>query len=164
GILPKAAGSSIQFCVALELVAGFVAVVDRLIKLLERKEAHQARLYDKFVDPLFRDLEPVAADYIKFFRETSELLDRALAEPDARSTMRAAAKRIRARPEEFLFARKKVQQLARVAVTQIKDEDVKGFAMSVAWFFSMPLRLGACGGPQIAPLRPWHPDDAASAR
>jgi hypothetical protein len=52
-----------------------VRVIDRLIQLIEKRHSRREHYFTAFVDPVFRDAEEVAKDYIGLFgadRETEE--------------------------------------------------------------------------------------------
>jgi hypothetical protein len=115
------------------IVNSFLAIVDRLIKLSERREIADDQLFDRFVEPLYRDFEVVAADYIGFFRSCVDELDSAT--PTAREAeWFAVVTRVRKRREEVLLTRRKVQQLARAA-SEFENDDVTFFAQDILSFF-----------------------------
>jgi len=119
----------------MEPITAFLAIVDRLLKLLERGEARKIRSFEKLVDPLFRDMEPLANDYVRFFREVAEQLESMKRSEDPERAVREAAVRIRQRRNEFLLARSKVRALVRVGLREIDDVDVRSFLMDVGMFF-----------------------------
>lgn len=119
----------------LELLTPFLGVVDRLIKLVELRDARSRRLFDDFVEPLFVEFEPLALDYQRFFGECRSLLAELQESHDPYTAARATARRIRSRREEFLLARRKATKLADALQKHIDDEDVRRFGALVASFF-----------------------------
>ena len=109
-------------------------IVDRLIKLAERRELHRAKIFDQLVEPLFSEFQPVAEDYLRFFRECVQGLEE-LEDLDDEGEMRKLAKRFRARRDDFLLARSKVQALANVLSRDVHDLSVQALALRILGFF-----------------------------
>lgn len=113
----------------------FVRVVDKLVKLLEVQEPRSRRLFEDFVEPLFREFEPLALDYQRFFVDCLEQYWDLHESSGPFTSARVAAKRIRSRRNEFLLARRKVEQLALALHDNVDDAEIKEFGRLIAAFF-----------------------------
>jgi hypothetical protein len=57
--------------------AAAISIIDRLIQLLTLKERDREKFFNNFVEPLYRDAEPVAKDYMGLLAELSHRLEKA---------------------------------------------------------------------------------------
>lgn len=109
----------------------FLKLIDRLIDLVKERAQTRRALFTDIVEPLFRDLEPVADDYFAFF--DSIRADLAAAGPRDVSLLVDKAKRGR---EANLRAREKVRSLSKAILEAVNDGDVVAhFAAQVLVFF-----------------------------
>jgi hypothetical protein len=60
---------------AIEVAA--LSIIDRLIQLLTLRERNREKEFNNFIDPLYRDAEPVAKDYMAIFTELAHRLEKA---------------------------------------------------------------------------------------
>jgi hypothetical protein len=93
--------------------AAALSIIDRLIQLLTLKERNREKFFNNFIEPLYRDAEPVAKDYMGLLAELSHRLERAESTDDLipwleerRTSYQAVRMKIRALLENPLFAEK----------------------------------------------------------
>src|SRR5580692_1682614 len=95
--------------------AAAISIIDRLIQLLTVRERSRAEYFRNFIDPLYRDAELVALDYMALFTELTHRLERAASFKELivwleqrRSAYRPVRMKIKA-----LLADKSLNELAR---------------------------------------------------
>jgi hypothetical protein len=93
--------------------AAAISIIDRLIHLLTLKERNREKFFNNFIEPLYRDAEPVAKGHMGLLAELSHRLERAGSTDDLipwleqrRTSYQAVRMKIRALLENPLFAEK----------------------------------------------------------
>ena len=61
--------------VPIEAIA--LSIIDRLIQLLTVKERNREKVFSNYIEPLYRDAEPVAKDYMSLMVELKHRLETA---------------------------------------------------------------------------------------
>ena len=110
----------------------FLKLIDRLIGLVKERAETRRTLFTDIVEPLFRDLEPVADDYFSFFDSVRD--DLAAAGPQDVPELVEKARKAR---EAKLRAREKVRSLAKAIHETVDGSSVVAhFAAQVLMFFN----------------------------
>jgi hypothetical protein len=117
------------------LLDAFIKLADRLINLEKAKLQNRQTLFKEFVKPLFEELEPVASNYMDFFRKARRTINRSTL-----NNLRNVVDKIKNEREAMSMARTKVREMAKEIEESINDQEVVEFAKAVKdFFYSTPV-------------------------
>jgi len=108
----------------------FIKLAERIIRLEKTKLESRQKLFDQLVKPLFLELEPVASNYIGYFRKARQSIRRS-----KDGDFREVAELIKEERDAMSMARIKVREMAKQIKENIDDPDIVAFAASVDKFF-----------------------------
>ncbi len=112
------------------LLDAFIKLADRIINLEKSKLQDKQTLFNEIVKPLFEEVEPVALNYIDFFRKARQAISK-----NPRKNLSKVSQTIREDRDAMLMARIKVRAMADQIKEHIKDEEIVEFAVAVTDFF-----------------------------
>lgn len=108
----------------------FINLAERIIRLEKTKLESRQKLFDQLVKPLFVELEPVASNYIGYFRKARQSIKKS-----KEGDFREVAELIKEERDAMSMARIKVREMAKQIKENIDDPDIVDFAVSVDRFF-----------------------------
>ena len=108
----------------------FINLAERIIRLEKTKLESRQKLFDQLVKPLFVELEPVASNYIGYFRKARQSIKKS-----KEGDFREVAELIKEERDAMSMARIKVREIAKQIKENIDDPDIIDFAASVDKFF-----------------------------
>jgi hypothetical protein len=108
----------------------FLAVLDRIIKLLGIRVENKRLLFKDIVEPLFHELEPLVDDYILLFRQSYQKVKNS-----NHFELPIAVKEIREHRENLSHVRSKTVELAKIISENYKEKKVQDFAKQISKFF-----------------------------
>jgi len=112
------------------LLDAFIKLADRLINLEKAKLEGRQKLFDQLIKPLFVELEPVASNYIGYFRKARQSISKS-----KDGDFREVAELIKEERDAMSMARIKVREMAKQIKENIDDPEIVAFAASVDKFF-----------------------------
>ena len=111
------------------MLESFLAVVDRLINLVERRIRSRRELFESVISPLFHELEGVVTVYYE------ALLDsRVMAEEADRTALKDALAGLKTVSVKIWVAAQKVDELAKVVARDLHDKPTLEFLERVTIF------------------------------
>jgi hypothetical protein len=110
------------------VVVSFVAIVDRLISLADKREKSRESLLKNIIEPYFQELQVAYSSYLTTLRKTRRMLENGEAFPVVYSEV----ERLRA---EDLVLRDKVREMAEKYETALSEADLKGFFGDARFLF-----------------------------
>jgi hypothetical protein len=110
----------------------FLSLLDRIINLVKQREIKKQQFFDKIIEPLFKELEPVVEDYFNLFRESLQMVRNSHNYDDLNN----AVEKIRRNRNHLLQTRIKVREMADTIKNEVKDEKVVNFANDILKFFN----------------------------
>jgi hypothetical protein len=115
------------------MLDSILSVIDRTIRLVERRAKNNRDLFQNHIEPLFDDLSTAHSDYRRMFDDLEDLLGR---RPSMHTRVRLELER---RRRELEHVREKVRALAHVLQAKRDLPEVDQlFFRSVCRYFSMP--------------------------
>jgi len=108
----------------------FIKLAERIVSLEKTKLEGRQKLFNEIVKPLFDELEPVASNYMDYFRNAQRRIKRS-----KQDDFREVADLIKEERDAMSMARIKVREMASQIRENIDDQDVVDFAVSVNKFF-----------------------------
>jgi hypothetical protein len=108
----------------------FIKLADRIINLEKTKLQDKKDMFNEIVEPLFEELEPVAKDYILYFREIKDVVEVISKRNFAAQTRSLGEKR-----DLMKLARIKIRMMAKVIEDHIEDEEIIQFTKAIDNFF-----------------------------
>ena len=109
-------------------------LIEQIVKLLKERRDVGRHWFDDVVEPVFKRLEPVAKDYIEFFRSAAELAASAAATPKNKQLLEDAITVLEKKRADTVQARRVVQRLAEEAKEKA-PKPIAAFCGSVEEFF-----------------------------
>ena len=113
------------------MVDSFLAVVDRLIALLTKRQSDRREIFLDIIAPMFHELQGVTFQYFSLFFDGK----RAVLKPLSREELDAELKKLWQTHEQVVLARLKVLALAEEIGTQLPDKRIAKFCEKVAHLF-----------------------------
>lgn len=107
----------------------FTALADRIINLEKTKLQNKQTLLNEIVKPLFEELEPIALDYMFFYKKTQKML------LNKKSKLQQVADQVKEDRDQRLMVRIKIREMARQISQEIKDKDITEFAEAIVGLF-----------------------------
>jgi len=111
-------------------LSAFAELANRVSNLEKSKLQDRKDLFNNIIDPLFKELEPAAENYVKFFRQARELIKKA-----SRRNMQDVTYHMLQVREEMALTRIKVREMAAQIKERIEDKEVLSFTKAVNDFF-----------------------------
>ncbi len=111
-------------------IEAFIKLAERLITLEKTKLQDRKDLFNEIVKPTFEVLEPVASNYIEFFRRSQRIVKEAKV-----VNFETAVNQISEARDQMVIARIKVREMAAQIKNNIEDENFAEFADAVYEFF-----------------------------
>jgi len=111
------------------MIDSFLKIIDQIILLIKGRQLRRKALFDELVTPIYRDLEPIANDYIEYFDFIVNWLQ------NNRYNQLELLSITRERSKQFLVMRRKIQAAVRVISENVDDEEIVDFAKNVRSFF-----------------------------
>ena len=108
----------------------FIKLADRIINLEKTKLQDKKDLFNEIVKPLFEELEPVAKNYISFFREANDVVDNLSKRNFATKSRSLGEKR-----DAMKLTRIKISKMAKEIENRIEDEEIIQFTKAIDDFF-----------------------------
>ena len=119
------------------MIEALLAVIDRLIQIVQTRIAGRKEMFDRVLEPVFNDLVVIHGYYIRMFDEVSERLH-----PNNPSELNAARAELRRRRLEFEPVRRKVEALMnQLESTQLPVEE-RAFVTAVIAYFGFTKFVG----------------------
>ena len=95
-------------------------LIDQIVKLLKERDVAKRHWFDDVVQPIFERFEPVAKEYIDFFRTAEELAQAAVNQGEQGDKLLGEAISIlKKKRAETLLARRVVQKLSKAAANVV---------------------------------------------
>jgi hypothetical protein len=119
-------------------LTGLLAIIDRIVALINAREKQHDTLVKEIVEPLFKEIEPIVQDSVQIMRNARDLL----ANP---STEQFSVLVLQQQRERLLLARQKLRMLIGVYQESSRNQEVTAFLENVescllAPGSSMPIR------------------------
>lgn len=117
---------------SLDPISPFLALIDRLIELVQVRKTRKREYFEKIIDPLYMEFTPLGADTLALFRSAKDALH------GPKQNKKAQFEMIRSRREGFSQARVRLRKLIASCMTDIQDRhylDLASFAEDMLSFF-----------------------------
>jgi hypothetical protein len=111
-------------------VQTLITLVDRIKGIKEAHVENRQQAFEKIIEPLFVEIQPVVDNYFVLFREAKDLI-RASSEIE----MDVAIKKIRDSRESMLRTRIEVREMAKQMQSIYNDKKIIDFARKIDSFF-----------------------------
>ena len=116
------------------LLDAFIKLAEKITNLKKTELENRQKPFDKLVTPLFVELEPVASNYIGYFRNARQSIKKS-----KDGDFREVGEKIKEDRDAMSMARIKVRAMAKQIKENIDDPDIVAFAESVdKYFYSAP--------------------------
>jgi hypothetical protein len=132
------------------LLDTFIQLADRVINLEKTKFQDQRVVFEEIIKPLFTELEPIAQNYMFYFRKARQLIvdknkpshgrgakilgDRLLT-LNEKNELQEMAQYVKKERDAMIVARVKVSEMANQIKEHINNAEIVEFAISVNNFF-----------------------------
>jgi hypothetical protein len=117
----------------LDPVSPFLALIDRLISLIQARKTRRREYFEKIIDPLYTQFVPLGEDYLNLFRQAHKTLD------GPKKGRKKAVADLKAKRDEFAAARAKLRGFLKQCEkhsTKKKEEELTTFLNAMLRFFS----------------------------
>jgi hypothetical protein len=116
----------------LDPVSPFLALIDRLISLVQERKTRRRDYFEKIIDPLYSQFTPLGEDYLALFRAAKESIN------GPKRGRKARVAEIATKREGFVAARMKLRALLERCETKSnkqRDEELVAFLQAMLSFF-----------------------------
>lgn len=117
----------------LDPVTPFLALIDRLISLVNARKTHRSEYFQKIIEPLYTQFTPLAEDYLELFRMAKKVFD------EPKRSRKAQLVEISSKREKFMDSRVRLRVLLETcekhAKKKKKDEELISFLRAMLRFF-----------------------------
>lgn len=125
------------------MIDALLRIVDKLKELLELREKRAEKMFEKFIEPVYKDMETVHKDYLETLHQLADILPAAgTADPEViRQACEKALEFVHPRSRQLEVLRDTVRSYA-----SLRDQfhgDVELFMNAVEDYFDMPRRFRA---------------------
>jgi hypothetical protein len=118
------------------LLDAFIKLADRIINLENTRLQNREQFFKEIIQPLFEELEPVAVNYLDFFRQAKKSVVGTYQYFDEIERLDEMVSQFQERREAMLMARIKVRMMAKQINENVIDNEAVTFAKAIISFFS----------------------------
>lgn len=135
----------------LDPVSPYLALIDRIISLVQAGKTRRRDYFEKIVDPLYTQFVPLAEDTLDLFRSAHKALD------GPKKRRKDDFEKIRAQRDKFADARLRLRGLLTACeknLSEKKSEELAAFVLSMFRFFNPEgvIHIGGTTGSHLVQL------------